>query len=69
MKKPSWRPKHYTNWKLHDKTLSDNIGAMPDKQLAAMIGCSVGAIKSRVEFLGISLKGRHRLANESKNKR
>lgn len=66
MRRNSWMPKHYTNWKLHDKTLIDNVGAMPDKQLAELIGCSVGAIKSRVQFLGISSKGWHRLTNEVK---
>lgn len=61
MRKPSWLPKHYTNWKLHDKTLSDNIGAVPDEQLAAMIGCSMPALRSRIKFLGLSTKGAHRL--------
>lgn len=57
----NWRPKLYTSWKLHDTTLSNNIGAMPDEQLAAMIGCSMPALRSRIKFLGLSVKGSHRL--------
>ena len=61
MKKPSWRPRHYTRWKLHDKTLIENIGAIPDKELAATIGCSLGALKARAKFLDIG----HKAGNET----